>query len=666
MAKSSTYDLITKLSIQTDNFDKNIGDLGKKIDNLEKKLKDSSAKNKKHVNETNEAFKELAETVGIGFSVEKLIELGKECFEVGIKAIGIEEAFEKLNNPALLNELRNATKNTIGDLELMTYAVKANNIGVPMLQLGELINFAGKRARDTGQNVDELVEKLINGIGKKSTKALISLGITADQLKESLHGVALKTADIGQVTEAVLNIAKKSYSETGNEVDNLLVKQQQLKAWWENLKDTIGNGMVITFGWFNDLGTAISNILSSNVMTKWEKFWALMPSNIDNVTNILNKYKTEDEALVKNRTDKYKKNLEEEVLGLKNKEKATQLLNNQSLILISRISDLEKIKKRDGKLDRETNYAYLKYTAEYEATSILANSLDNLYASKFKIVQLTKEELKLQKENAETKAGKELIKNSGTLKYINGNGTKTKVDEFGNVSKSNDYSKIKVFTNLVQPKAKGIDTKAIAEDADQQATYNKWLQNAEAVQQYNAALEETLGITASYSNNFDTIKSHSNTMTATITTMAGAMSDAALQGATSMGELANAAVESGKQVIRVELQKAVAAQMATVFATVPWPFNLVAAAVASSAVMTLANSAMANIPQFAAGAVVSKPTYSMIGEKGTEAILNKMQLGHLVNDLQANNLGGLVEFKIKDNYLVGLLNKYYKKLSYSS
>lgn len=86
----------------------------------------------------------------------------------------------------------------------------------------------------------------------------------------------------------------------------------------------------------------------------------------------------------------------------------------------------------------------------------------------------------------------------------------------------------------------------------------------------------------------------------------------------SFGEVANAAANAARQVIKSFVAEAIAGHLKTIFATVPFPFNLALASAAGSVVGSLFNKI---IPPFAEGGMVTGATLAMVGEgPGTSAI----------------------------------------------
>lgn len=95
-----------------------------------------------------------------------------------------------------------------------------------------------------------------------------------------------------------------------------------------------------------------------------------------------------------------------------------------------------------------------------------------------------------------------------------------------------------------------------------------------------------------------------------------AVSAAAAQGASSFGELANAAVSAGAKIVRSWIQQGVAAAVAKALGGLPFPFNLAAGAIAGAAAAALFNKAISaiGVPALAEGGVAKGPTLALIGE----------------------------------------------------
>lgn len=166
-----------------------------------------------------------------------LFNFAKEAFQAAAQAEGIKRAFERLNNPGLLDELREATKGTVSDVKLMQAAVKANNFKLPLDQLAGLFKFAAQRARDTGESVEYLTESIVLGISRKSIPILDNLGLSATQIQQEFK----KTGDFAK---AVGNIVNEELGKSGTLALTTADKLARMNASWENFKESTGEWLI--------------------------------------------------------------------------------------------------------------------------------------------------------------------------------------------------------------------------------------------------------------------------------------------------------------------------------------------------------------------------------------------------------------------------------------
>lgn len=211
-------DLFIKLGLQKGEFDKGIDDA------------------KRQTSAFANGIKAVGSAIAGAFAVSSIIQFGKEVFNIATQAQGIQTAFFKIANEANMDMLRESVKGTVSDLELMKRAVLASNFGIPVKDLGKLFEFASKRAQDTGQSIDYLVDSIVIGIGRKSPLILDNLGISIVDLRKRLNGVSAETATIAQLTKVVGDIAEESFKKTGRLAENLGTSVQTLTASWENFK----------------------------------------------------------------------------------------------------------------------------------------------------------------------------------------------------------------------------------------------------------------------------------------------------------------------------------------------------------------------------------------------------------------------------------------------
>lgn len=110
-----------------------------------------------------------------------VLESARAGVEMAEQADGVTKAFNAMDNPNLLDNLRKATKGTVNDVQLMTAAVKANDFRIPLEDLGKYLEFAQLKAQQTGQSVDYMTDSIVTGLGRKSPLILDNLGISAEK-----------------------------------------------------------------------------------------------------------------------------------------------------------------------------------------------------------------------------------------------------------------------------------------------------------------------------------------------------------------------------------------------------------------------------------------------------------------------------------------------------
>lgn len=174
-------------------------------------------------------------TAGI---VREVINISLEMARLSGNVEGVSRAFENQipGAESLLLRLREATRGTVTDLELMQRALQAQNFGIDVQRLPELLEFAAIRAQQTGQSVDYLVNSIVMGIGRKSLLILDNLGISATRLKAEFNGASLAAQTVGRVTEGVANIAQVEMQKMGGYVETSATSVDQLTTSWHELR----------------------------------------------------------------------------------------------------------------------------------------------------------------------------------------------------------------------------------------------------------------------------------------------------------------------------------------------------------------------------------------------------------------------------------------------
>ncbi len=170
---------------------------------------------------------------GISGIISKVTSLAQESMEVAKQAEGIEIAFQRINKPGLLENLRKETHNTVNDMQLMQQAVKFANFDLPVEQLGKLLAFAQQQAKDTGESLDYMVNSLVDGMTRQSPKILDNLGLSAQKIKE-------KSAETGDFVQGVIAIIQERMEKTGDYVETAADRAAKANAGMVNAQMELG------------------------------------------------------------------------------------------------------------------------------------------------------------------------------------------------------------------------------------------------------------------------------------------------------------------------------------------------------------------------------------------------------------------------------------------
>ena len=234
------------------------------------------------------AFQKQVKAVGGmiagAFAVTALVNFGREAVQLAAKLQGVESAFNKLNDPNLLNDLRAATRGMVSDLELMKQAVRAKNFAIPLKDLATFFEFATKRSLETGESVDYLVNSIIDGIGRKSTLVMDNLGISATQLQAEIR----KTGDFAV---AAGNLIKEGIEDMGEVADTAMVSMVAAQATWDNFKAKAGGKILTVVARNIDDFNARLSILGNDEVDILTKLWAATSGEMDAVIALDKKWK---------------------------------------------------------------------------------------------------------------------------------------------------------------------------------------------------------------------------------------------------------------------------------------------------------------------------------------------------------------------------------------
>lgn len=165
--------------------------------------------------------------------VNAAVEFTKEGIRPASVAEGVTAAFNRLNKPDLLKNMRAETKGLPTDFQLMQTAVRANNFSIPLENLGKLLKFAQQRAQETGESVDYLANSIITGLGRKSPLILDNLGISAAKLQERVKAT-------GDFSKAAIAIVNEEPEKQGDSALTAADSATQASVKWQNAQTKLG------------------------------------------------------------------------------------------------------------------------------------------------------------------------------------------------------------------------------------------------------------------------------------------------------------------------------------------------------------------------------------------------------------------------------------------
>lgn len=253
-------DLFVKLSLKDQSFDKGID------------------KAKKKTMSFGDSMKKIGGLIAGAFAVERIISFGAELSRLGGEAEGVRAAFERIGGDKIISDLEAATAGTVSRLELMKKTVQASNFQIPIENLASLFEFASKRAQETGESVDYLVNSIVLGIGRKSPLILDNLGISAVRLRQELKGAGVELNTVQDIAAAVGRIAAGEMEKSGKIIETNAIKIQQLKKAWSDWKLELSESQGLLDLISNTLEDIMitGTIITSDQLSGWQKIKSIL------------------------------------------------------------------------------------------------------------------------------------------------------------------------------------------------------------------------------------------------------------------------------------------------------------------------------------------------------------------------------------------------------
>lgn len=186
---------------------------------------------------------------------EKAKEFTREGIAMAESADGVQRAFDKLDRPDLLDNLRKATKGTVSDLQLMQAVVKARDFRIPLDDLDKYLAYAQLKAQETGQSVDYLTDSIIMGLGRQSKQILDNLGLSAAEISEEV-------AKAGDFVTGVTAIVDRQLEAAGDAYVSAADRSTKASIELENAQLRLGQAMLPLKELYNIGATGLAKFLT--------------------------------------------------------------------------------------------------------------------------------------------------------------------------------------------------------------------------------------------------------------------------------------------------------------------------------------------------------------------------------------------------------------------
>lgn len=597
-----------------------------KLTELDRKADDS----KKSIANVFSGTKELqaglmsfAGTVGLAFGAREIISFTGELVKLGGEATGVQAAFNKIADSSDLTKLRNSVHGTVSDLELMKRAVSAQNFGIPVKELGNLFAFATKRAQDTGQSVDYLVDSIVTGIGRKSPLILDNLGISATQLKDKMKGVAIESAGVADITKAVGEIAADSFKKTGDILDTNAIKLQSLSAQWENFKmqlatnegfqETASKGI-------DHLSNAMEAFFSKNV-AKADKFNAPFVAMVEGFPGLISYL---DDTAKKSRGISQNFQANSEAVKDFQKTYNSFLPAAKSFRFYDKTDDVKNFNEFWATVTKTALPALFKVIPDNvnSSTKTYANTYEGLN-EKLKDYNAQLAQIAPNDTAATVAKLQQILAIEKQIKAVDT--LKTKLEEANKAkeywAKFDDNPRNPISSKVVSSFKIGDKGKmeiGQPNKIEDLFDFKKLSPMNDMLEQNKKKVESLATAWYSFGDKYQQVIDRMakggeaiNTMQVAGGQYVNAMMGFAQSGADSLKEFASAARDAALQVIDTMIAEGVAGAVKGALVSVPFPLNMILAATAAAGAVTLFNSV---IPKFADGGIAYGPTLGLMGE----------------------------------------------------
>lgn len=215
-------------------------------------------------------------TKGVTMLTSELTGAIEESINLAKQGEGIRMAFDRLNQPGLLDKLKDATHGTVSEIELMQQAIKFDNFKLPLEDLANYLAFAQQKAKDTGESIDYLVNSIVTGLGRQSKQILDNLGISASELTRRMNEGA-------DMTKAVSDIIKEEMAKAGDYIETAADRAARATADAKNKMEDLGRSAMPVAEQFSE----VWNTIKIGAMSLLNNVLVPIADSIRDIQNIL-------------------------------------------------------------------------------------------------------------------------------------------------------------------------------------------------------------------------------------------------------------------------------------------------------------------------------------------------------------------------------------------
>jgi hypothetical protein len=197
----------------------------------------------------------FAKVAAVVYGLKKAFDFANEAarFEQSMAAFHSQVNKLGLSATSEFNRIRRASAGLIDDKSIVESANRALSLGIPLNEIGNLMEIARAKARDMGETTTQMFNDIVTGIGRGSPMILdnlglmIKLGDVNEKYAASLGKTAKELTDV-EKKQALLNAVMDAGTEAVNRhnLEQLTYAEriQQMTATLENLKLQIGAGLI--------------------------------------------------------------------------------------------------------------------------------------------------------------------------------------------------------------------------------------------------------------------------------------------------------------------------------------------------------------------------------------------------------------------------------------